>query len=58
MVSEKGNEMDKLVRSSFGKRHLNHVAIAWSGKPEVDSIIGVYDDIGAAMAAPNDGRPI
>ena len=48
--------MDKLVRSSFGKRHLDHVAIAWSGKPGVDSIIGVYDDVGAAMAAANDGQ--
>jgi hypothetical protein len=53
---KKGNEMDKLVRSSFGKRHLDHVAIAWSGKPGVDSIIGVYDDIGVAMAASNDGQ--
>ena len=48
--------MDKLVCSSFGKRHLDHVAIAWSGKPEVDSIIGVYDDVGGAMAASNDGQ--
>jgi hypothetical protein len=49
-------KMDKPVRSSFGKRHLDHVAIAWSGKPSVDSIRAVFEDIKAAMDASNDGR--
>jgi hypothetical protein len=44
-------KMDKPVRSSFGNRRLDHVAIAWSGKPSADSIRAVYEDIKAAMDA-------
>ena len=49
-------KMDKPVRSSFGNRRLDHVAIAWSGKPSADSIRAVYEDIKAAMDASNDAR--
>src|ERR1700736_5339039 len=47
-------KMDKLVRSPFHKAQTFRVAIAWSGRQSVDSIIGVYEDTGVAMNVSDD----
>ena len=48
MVSEKGNEMDKLVCSSFGKRHLDLDSILQvECVPALDGILDRGPIIGA-----------
>lgn len=48
------DKFDKLQRSEFHKRQVFRVAIAWSGKQSVDSILGVYEDTGVAMNVSDD----
>jgi hypothetical protein len=55
-VSEKGQRNGQAGTLELWEASPRSCGDWWSGKPGVDSIIGVYDDVGAAMAASNDGQ--